>query len=145
MVCDIHTCLWPLVLYNTVCLFSFRLRRKLTHSTKSFSSLSKNWWTLKMRRDDWRKSLHRLDTTTQILPALLVKIVFHSHKNYEIAHIRIWELHTEQQIVNKSHILYFILFKVITLFLDSSSSYSVHSLNQPNEVQFKKKKKKNTT
>lgn len=98
-----------------------------------------------MRRDDWRKSLHRLDTTTQILPALLVKIVFHSHKNYEIAHIRIWELHTEQQIVNKSHILYFILFKVITLFLDSSSSYSVHSLNQPNEVQFKKKKKKNTT
>lgn len=123
MVCDIHTCLWSLVLYNTVCLFSFRLRRKLTHSTKSFSSLSKNWWTLKMRRDDWRKSLHRLDTstTTQILHALLVKIVFHSHKNYEVAHIGIWQLCSEQQIVNKSHILYLILFKVITLYLDSSS------------------------
>lgn len=81
----IHTCLWLLVcVVKHSVSFSLRLRRNLTHSTKSFSSLNRNWWNLKMRRDDWRKSQHRSDTSSTSQNLLPVKI------EKSVSEIKLW-------------------------------------------------------
>lgn len=57
------SCCWPVgikTLLLCVCLcVIFRRRRNLMLSTKNFLSPNRSLWTLRMRRDGWRRSRHR--------------------------------------------------------------------------------------